>query len=62
MMDFNCHEVVIVVIFFGPGAGFEKWWLVCTVEMQYRTYVTVVKGELLHRTTSIIVLAVAPPQ
>jgi hypothetical protein len=29
------------------------------VEMQYRTYVTVVKGVLLHSTTSIIVLAVA---
>ena len=27
--------------------------------MQYRTYVTVVKGVLLHSTTSIIVLAVA---
>ena len=30
--------------FLGRGAGFEKLWLVCTVEMQYRTYVTVVKG------------------
>ena len=45
--------------FWGPGAGFEKWWLVSTVEMQYRTYVTVVKGVLLHSTNSIIVLAVA---
>jgi hypothetical protein len=48
--------------FWGAGAGFAKWWLVCTVEMQYRTYVTVVKGVLLHSTTSIILLAVAPPQ
>ena len=43
MMDFNCNVVVAVVICFRAGSRLWKV-VVCTVEMQYWTYVTIVKG------------------